>query len=335
MTAAVMTAAASEPLLTTSISHVDGARGVLRVRGHRMEWLLRHHVIDVPSLLWHGDFSHTDRVHHDIAVALQDGPLLAQGAHSPMNRLRMALMMLAPDASPATTIAAMMRAVAGSVTWQGSIGATLLASLVEQANAADVDAMNACVAIHAEHALNPGTLAVRLAASTGAPRTSALIAGVCALEGPLHGGAANDVGAWLAGCSSPQHAVERAQQALQQRKGRVPGFGHPIYRVRDPRASALRTLTKRVASAKDMPWFDMAVAVDERMALAGVHPNVDFYAATLYATLGIHTSLYTPLFAVARCLGWNAHIDEQRARGRLLSPEAAYDGPLIEPAEDA
>jgi citrate synthase len=198
----------------------------------------------------------------------------------------------------------------------------------------DVALLGACFVVHLDHALNPGTLAVRTAASTGASLSACVSAGLGALEGPLHGGASSAVGALLADVSGPA-AVDATLDALAARRARVPGFGHPVYRRHDPRAAVLRGLCERAAARHGHSVLDVATALETRVverSAGRLFANVDFYAAALYATLGIPLQLHTPLFFAARVVGWLAHVREQRAQRRVISPEAGYDGLPLAPA---
>jgi citrate synthase len=191
----------------------------------------------------------------------------------------------------------------------------------------DVTTLNACLVLHIDHAINPSTLACRVVASTEAELTSIVTAALCALEGPLHGGATTAVLDMLHEVGDVDHVdAFLAQRRASKRK--IAGFGHPIYRVLDPRARILRDLADRAsARAGERRWFDITRAIEERMQARGYYANVDLYAATTYAALGLPASLCSPMFAAARAVAWSAHAIEQRTRGRILSPIAGYDGP--------
>lgn len=199
-----------------------------------------------------------------------------------------------------------------------------------QARALDAYLVTVC-----DHGLNASTFAARVVASTRAGLTSAVLAGLSALKGPLHGGAPGPVIAMLDAIAA--HGEPRAWLAARLREGeRLMGFGHRIYRVRDPRAdalkAALRVLGQSPAAGERLVFAETV----ERTALdllreakpdRPLHTNVEFYTALLLEAVGFPPEAFTCLFAAGRTAGWIAHAREQLATGRLIRPQSRYIGP--------
>jgi len=159
---------------------------------------------------------------------------------------------------------------------------------------------------------------------------SAVVAGIGTLKGPLHGGANADVMRLLldlGGDADPQRVETEIRERLA-RKEKIPGFGHRVYRTEDPRATHLRRMSAELGARAGQPqWFEMSQRIEAVVTDAkGLNPNVDFYSASTYYTLGIEIDLFTPIFAVSRVAGWTAHVLEQYANNRLIRPRADYTG---------
>jgi citrate synthase len=189
-----------------------------------------------------------------------------------------------------------------------------------------------CLVLHADHGFNASTFSSRVVASSLSDMHSAVTAAVGSLKGPLHGGANEAVMQLLEEIGD----VDRVEDAIKERLGRkekIPGFGHRVYKVEDPRATHLRRLSRELGQrAGDTRWYDLSermekVLMDER----GLYPNVDFYAAGVYRYLGIPTDLMTCVFAASRIAGWSAHVREQLSDNRLIRPESEYIGPRDQP----
>ena len=188
--------------------------------------------------------------------------------------------------------------------------------------------LDICLVLHADHTMNASTFAARVAASTLADIHSATTAAIAALKGPLHGGANEAVMKTLLEIGSPDK-VEEAVKAKLGAKEKIMGFGHRVYKTEDPRATHLRRLSKRMGEmAGDTKWYEMSLKMEEVVKNEkGLYPNVDFFAASVYYSMGIPVDLFTPIFAASRVAGWTAHIREQYADNRLIRPESAYVGP--------
>ena len=190
-------------------------------------------------------------------------------------------------------------------------------------------AMDVALILHADHEFNASTFTARVAASTLADLYAATSAAVGALKGPLHGGANEQVMRMLLEVGEPARAADWVRARLAA-KGRIPGFGHRVYRTWDPRALILKEYARRLSELKgDTRWYEISLEVERTVhGEKGLYPNVDFYSATVYHALGIPLDLYTPVFAVSRVVGWTAHLMEQYADNRLIRPRADYVGAL-------
>jgi 2-methylcitrate synthase len=201
----------------------------------------------------------------------------------------------------------------------------------ERPNATAVRAMDIALTLHADHELNASTFAARVAAATLTDIYSAVVAGIETLTGPLHGGANAEVMKMLLelGQNAAPERVDETIRAKLARKEKIPGFGHRVYRTEDPRATHLRRMSQELGKrAGNTGWYDISQRIEALMkGEKKLNPNVDFYSASVYHTLGIPIDLYTPIFAVSRISGWTAHVLEQYANNRLIRPRADYTGP--------
>ena len=201
----------------------------------------------------------------------------------------------------------------------------------ERPSAAAIRAFDVALILHADHELNASTFAARVAAATLTDMYSAVVAGIAALKGPLHGGANAEVMKMLLdfGQNAAAERIDDAIRAKFARKEKIPGFGHRVYHTEDPRATHLRQMSRELGKrAGNTAWYDMSQRIETLVKTEKkLNPNVDFYSASTYYTLGIPIDLYTPIFAVSRMAGWTAHILEQYANNRLIRPRADYTGP--------
>jgi len=189
--------------------------------------------------------------------------------------------------------------------------------------------LDAALVLHAEHGFNASTFAARVTAATLADMHAAITAAVAALKGPLHGGANQEVMQLLLDCGDADAAEQRVRTMLANGE-KIPGFGHRVYRTVDPRATFLRKMSKQLGEAAgNTKWYEMS----ERLIpivkeLKNKDPNVDFFSASAYYTMGIPIDLYTPIFAIARIAGWTAHVMEQQSNNRIIRPQDDYRGPF-------
>jgi len=189
--------------------------------------------------------------------------------------------------------------------------------------------MDAALVLHAEHGMNASTFTARVIAATLSDMHSAVTGALGALKGPLHGGANQDVMELLLQCGDADTAEKVVRERLAN-KQLIPGFGHRVYKTFDPRAHFLRKMSKQLGDAAgNSKWYEMS----ERLIpickeTKSLNPNVDFFSASAYYTMGIPLDLYTPIFAIARVAGWSAHIMEQHGNNRIIRPTDDYTGPF-------
>jgi citrate synthase len=192
----------------------------------------------------------------------------------------------------------------------------------------DARALDVSLILYAEHEMNASSFAARVAASTLSDLYSAVAAGVGTIKGPLHGGAGEAVMRTLEEIGSVERVEPFAMNALAAKR-RFMGFGHRVYKSGDPRAQILRQMADEATKRQgDRKWFDMSVKLHEVVHREKkLHPNVDFYSASLFAALDIPAELNVPIITVARIAGWTAQLFEQYADNRIFRPRAAYVGP--------
>ncbi|HKV39707.1 MAG TPA: citrate synthase [Blastocatellia bacterium] len=188
--------------------------------------------------------------------------------------------------------------------------------------------MDVAFVLHADHELNASTFAARVTAATLSDIYSAIVSAIGALKGPLHGGANEGVIKDLIEIGS----VDNVEPWLKERlaaHAKIMGFGHRVYRTEDPRATHLREMSRQLGERiGETKWYRMSRKMEEvMMREKHLNPNVDFYSASTYYTLGITTDLFTPIFACSRISGWTAHVLEQYEHNRLIRPRAEYIGP--------
>jgi citrate synthase len=204
----------------------------------------------------------------------------------------------------------------------------------EEADELRVRTLDAALVLHAEHGMNASTFAARVTAATLSDMYSAVVSAIGTLKGAAHGGANMRVMEMLRDIQeSGQEPGDWIRGALE-RKERVMGFGHRVYKATDPRATVLRELADEIMSGREETrWLDLSDAVRAAMASEmeakgkKIYPNVDFFSASVYTTLGIDMDLFTPIFAMSRVTGWTAHLFEQYENNRLIRPKAEYVGP--------
>lgn len=346
----------------TKLSDVDGAAGRLIIRGVSLDDLVAtSRFEDVAALLLNGLFDeHIDaasiRVRLGAArvalfqhVEAADAVLLAL---PPVDAMR-ALLARVEDgenfedaiklmAAPTVFLPAVLRMQRGDkpVKPDASLSqsADILRMLTGRVPSAEQTAgLDAYLVTISDHGLNASTFASRVIASTHAGLTSSILAAISALKGPLHGGAPGPVLDMLDGVGTPENARAWLSHALDHGE-RLMGFGHRIYRVRDPRADALKTVLKPIFASgqADPARIALAEAIEsaalallrERKPDRPLETNVEYYTALLLDALGFPRNAFTGVFAIGRTIGWIAHAREQTLDGRLIRPQSRYVGPV-------
>lgn len=190
--------------------------------------------------------------------------------------------------------------------------------------------LEACLILHAEHTMNASTFTGLVTASTLADPYTVVASSIGALKGPLHGGANEEVVQMLRAIGTPARVRSYVEQKLKANE-KIMGFGHRVYKVKDPRATILQQLSERLfKECGTSPLYDVALEMERVVTdvLRGknVYPNVDFYSGIIYDKMGIDVDFFTPIFAMARVVGWLAHWFEQLEENKLFRPEQIYDG---------
>ncbi len=190
-----------------------------------------------------------------------------------------------------------------------------------------VKIFDTCLILHADHELNCSAFATRVTTSSLSDMYSAMVSALGALKGPLHGGANEQVMLMLKKIGTMDKAQQFVKDALAA-KEKVMGIGHRVYKNGDPRAAILRKISdKLTAQINEHIWYEMSTLIDDTMNKEkGLMPNVDFYSATVYYSMGIPIDIYTPIFAVSRVSGWIAHAMEQYANNRIYRPRGKWTG---------
>jgi len=350
---------------SSAICYLDGDRGVLAYFGYDIHDLARAVSFEeVCYLLWHGRLPNRAELgdlQSQLAAArplsepilrlmkqlpASDGmdilrtltSALGQydpeaGDNSQAANYRKAVRLTAQLASLVSTYGR-MQAGGGPIQPDPALGhaANFLYMLTgNRPNALSIHAFDVALVLHADHELNASTFAARVAAATLTDLYSAIVAAIGTLKGPLHGGANADVMRLLIeiGQDAPPERVEEAIRGKLAKKIKIPGFGHRVYRTEDPRATHLRRMSRELGErAGNSRWFEMSQRIENLVkGEKKLNPNVDFYSASTYYTLGIPIDLFTPIFAVSRISGWTAHCLEQYANNRLIRPRTDYIGP--------
>ena len=354
----------------TRMSHVDGANGVLVIGGYELGELAgRVTFEEAAHLLWEGtlpDRAGASRLRAELA-ALRRVPetamqvLRAARGAAPIDALRMACAMLSLDLadrdeiSPAadaerarmltarfpTLVAAHARIAAGKEPIPPRPDLPHAANFLYMVHGAEPDpvaarAIDTYWVTVIDHGMNASTFTARVIASTRSDMVSAVTGAVGALKGPLHGGAPGPVLDMLKVIGSEANAEAWLRNELSAGR-RIMGFGHRVYKVRDPRAEVLSRVAEEMSNAvlHDHKLFDLARAVEqtalrvleEHKPGRNLRTNVEFYTALVLQSLGLHPRSFVAAFACGRVAGWCAHVIEQHAADHLIRPQSEYVGP--------
>jgi len=353
----------------SELSHVDGEVGRLVYRGYDIEELARGATYEeVLYLLWNGSlptreeldsFSESLAAERDVdADVLETVRTLADAEERPMAALRTATSMLSAydddeavdsreetieqgtqiTAKVPTVLAAFERARHGEEPVDPDPDLSHAGNFLYMLTGVEPDAVSEetfdmALTLHADHGLNASTFTAMVIGSTMADVYSGVTGGIGALSGSLHGGANQDVMELLYEIDeSSKDPVQWVKDARAEGR-RVPGFGHRVYQVKDPRARILEEKLRDLAdSSGDRKWLDYTTAIEaylteEGLVEQGIAPNVDFYSGSVYDSMGIPMDLFTPIFAMSRVGGWVAHVAEYQEDNRLIRPRARYTGP--------
>ncbi len=351
----------------SSISFVDGAEGILEYRGYDIRVLAENSSFEeVAYLLWQSHLPTASELEvmkmksrqcrylpPEIVATLRDLPKTAD----PMAVLRSVVSLLAhydPESEDmtaeahankacrlvgqmASALAAYERLRQGEEPIKPRMDLDHAANFLWMLKGKDPDplaakALDQYLLLLAEHELNASTFTARVTASTGSDLHSAIVAGMAALKGPLHGRAVQEAMVQFLEIDSVENVAPWFEQARAQGQ-RVMGMGHRVYKVRDPRAAPLmKNLQKMVEANSEGKWFDIAAKL-EKVAMAdsyfqdrNLSANVDFYSAPLLYSLGLPPDTFTSMFAISRVVGWTSHVYEQQSNNRLIRPLSHYTG---------
>ena len=340
----------------TVLSKVDGAAGVLVLRGHHLHEVAGRRSFEwLTGLLWQELVSRPlgeADLRRDLGLARRQaferlGALLPAAARlAPLAAVRLLLASVPDEADDAPLLLTATVAVGLAAAIRVRDGRPPVAPDPSAGHAADflrmlkgappapdeAAALETYLVTAADHGLNASTFTARVAASTQASLTDAVTAALCTLKGPLHGGAPGPVLDMLDAIGAPENA-EAWLDAAVLRGDRLMGFGHRVYRVQDPRSDVVKAVVQRLN--RDIGRLRYAEAVEQaalavlarRKPARSLQTNLEFYTALLLEALSVPRDAFTGVFAVARVVGWIAHAREQQAGGRLIRPQSAYVGP--------
>ena len=346
----------------SSVAYIDGNAPDLSVRGYSIEQIAASMGYEeMAFLLWHSRPPSAEELaaftadlaeQREAPDAVLRMVAAAPAAAHPMAVLRTAVSMVGADDPNAndvstednlrkatrltavmpTIVAAQVRAAAGErpVPPDPSLGHAANYCYMVTGSESDETirrTLDATLVLYAEHETNASTFAARVVAGTLSDFYSAVVAGIGAIKGPLHGGAIEGALEMFMKVGAPERAADYVDGELAARR-LLPGFGHRVYRAGDPRAGVLRGMARDLGDTLgDRKWFDIAEACEARMReTKGIIPNVDYFAAIVLHQVGFPLPLMTNVVASSRIAGWSAHVLEQYANNRLIRPRARYVG---------
>jgi citrate synthase len=343
----------------TRLSHVDGELGELIIAGYPVDELAEHATFEETTwLLWHGELPTVEQLAQFRTELVAERTLspatatilreCAAAGLTPMDALRVAAGTISLQSESATGIVARMPMIVAAYSrlQRGQEPIAARADLSHAANvlymisgeepdAERVRGLETYLNTVVDHGLNASTFTARVIISTGSDLVSAIVGAIGALKGPLHGGApgpALDMVFEIGEASRAEAMLRRKIEGGEK----LMGFGHRVYRVRDPRADVLARAAERMYQrAGDMALYTLARAVEatairlleEYKPGRRLQTNVEFYTALLLHGLGLDVSLFTPTFAIGRVSGWIAHAVEQQSAHRIIRPQSEYIGP--------
>jgi citrate synthase len=344
---------------TTRLSQVDGERGELVIAGFPIGELAEHATFEETTwLLWHGDLPSARELETFRAELAAERTLpsttvsllrdCADAAIDPMDALRVAAGTISLSSDDGRAIVARCPTIVATF-WRLRRGAEPLPPRRDLGHAANflymlsgevpdperVRALETYLNTVVDHGLNASTFTARVITSTGSDLVSAIVGALGALKGPLHGGAPGPALDMVFEIGDTSRAEEILRKKIESGE-KLMGFGHRVYKVRDPRADVLAAAAERLFTrAGDMSLYTLARSVeatalrllDEYKPGRRLQTNVEFYTALLLHGLGLEVPLFTPTFAISRVSGWIAHAMEQKATNRIIRPQSEYAGP--------
>ena len=355
------------PIAESSISRVDGAAGRLTYRGYSIEDLTQHGTTfeEIVALLYDGDLPGKARLAEvrgqlEAARALTDGQIdLARRAAAlthPMFALQAATAVLGPNvndfephvddaydrgialiARVGHLVGTIAQAVAGRPYDGPKPGETHAHMMLRMITGHDPsplheEILNYLLILQADHSAgNAGTFTARVVTSTKSEPEAVVSSAIGALSGPAHGGANEHSLRLFQQIGDPKGAQAQIERMLADRY-KIPGFGHRVYHVKDPRAIVIQRLADRViVRQQEKDLYQIALTVEavatEKMGSRGLFPNVDLFSGCVFAALDIPIDFFTPIFAASRTAGWVVHLQEQWASGnRIFRPTQIYSG---------
>ncbi|MGF1570124.1 MAG: citrate synthase [Nodosilinea sp.] len=361
------------PATESSISYVDGQAGVLEYRGINIEDLAQGSTFLETAylLIWGGlpsqpdleAFEHEIRYHRRLKYSIRDMMKCFPESGHPMDALQASAAALglfysrrALDdpiyiqkavvrllAKIPTMVAAFQLMRKGNDPVQPRDDLNYAANFLYMLNEREPDPLSArifdiCLTLHAEHTINASTFSAMVTASTLTDPYAVVASAVGTLAGPLHGGANEEVIEMLQEIGSLENVRPYVERCIAE-KAKIMGFGHRVYKVKDPRATILQKLAEQLFEKFGQDEYyamalEMEQVVAEKLGAKGIYPNVDFYSGLVYRKLGIPIDLFTPVFAIARVAGWLAHWKEQLGKNRIFRPTQIYTGPHNQPYID-
>ena len=353
------------PAARSSISYVDGKKGILEYRGIHIEELAQKSTfLETAYLLIWGELPTKEELaafeydilhHRRIKFPIRDMMKCFPETGHPMDALQTSAAALGlfysrrALANPEYIKKAVVRLLAKIPTMVAAFhqirrgndpiqpnddldyAANFLYMLTEQEPhpfAARI--FDVCLTLHAEHTMNASTFSAMVTASTLTDPYAVIASAVGTLAGPLHGGANEEVLAMLEKIGSVENVRPYVEKCVEN-KQKIMGFGHRVYKVKDPRATILQNLAEQLfEKAGNDRYYDIALelekVVEEKLGSKGIYANVDFYSGLVYRKLGIPRDLFTPMFAISRVAGWLAHWKEQLGLNRIFRPTQIYIG---------
>jgi citrate synthase len=353
------------PVTKSSISFVDGQEGILEYRGIAIEELAkRSSFLETAYLLIWGELPSAQQLqefqthilfHRRVKYRIRDMMKCFPESGHPMDALQTSAAALGlfyarralddPEyirkavvrilAKIPTMVAAFHQMRRGNDAVQPNdeldYAANFLYMLTERVpHPLEAKIFDICLTLHAEHTINASTFSAMVTASTLTDPYAVVASAVGTLAGPLHGGANEEVLLMLEKIGSVDN-VEPYINDLIANKQKIMGFGHRVYKVKDPRAKILQELAVELFSETGHDrYYDLALelerVIESKLGHRGIYPNIDFYSGLVYRKLGIPSDLFTPIFAIARVAGWLAHWKEQLAVNRIFRPTQIYTG---------